>query len=314
MGVTDESSLTNDFLNTLVDWVPEMKGVRLRDLPSLWKITDSNNFLFNFCMKIAEKASDASAVVIHSFDALERDLLGALSSTLPNLYAIGPLQLLLNRLPKDPLKPIQYSLWKEETECLKWLNTHKPNSVIFVNFGSITVLTPQQVVELGWGLANSGHPFFLVIRPDLVIGESACLSPEFLAEIKERSLIASWCPQDDVLSHPSIGGFLTHCGWNSIIESLSCGVPMLCYPFFAEQQTNCRFVCNEWDVGLEIDNDVKRDQVENLVRELMEKEKGKKMKSKAMEWKKLAEEATGPQGSSCMNFDNLVSQVLLPKN
>ncbi|GMN27427.1 hypothetical protein TIFTF001_001642 [Ficus carica] len=310
----DASSLTNDFLNTLVDWVPEMKGVRLRDLPSLWKITDSNDFLFNFCMKIAKKASEASAVVVHSFDALERDLLGALSSTLPNLYAIGPLQLLLNRLPKDPLKPIQYSLWKEETECLKWLNTHKPNSVIFVNFGSITVLTPQQVVELGWGLANSGHPFFLVIRPDLVLGESACLSPEFLAEIKERSLIASWCPQDDVLSHPSIGGFLTHCGWNSIIESLSCGVPMLCYPFFAEQQTNCRFVCNEWDVGLEINNDVKRDQVENLVRKLMEKEKGKKMKSKAMEWKKLAEEATGPQGSSSMNFDNLVSQVLLPKN
>ena len=89
---------------------------------------------------------------------------------------------------------------------------------------------------------------------------------------------------------------------------------MLCYPFFADQQTNCRFVCNEWDVGLEIDNDVKRDQVENLVRELMEKEKGKKMKSKAMEWKKLAEEATGAQGSSSMNFDNLVSQVLLPKN
>ncbi|GMN27436.1 hypothetical protein TIFTF001_001641 [Ficus carica] len=308
-----ESSLTNNILDIFIDWVPEMKSVRLRDLPTLWRITDSNDLLFNFCMEIAENASEASAVVIHTFDALERDLLDALSSALPNLYAIGPIQLLLNRLPKDPLKPIQYNLWKEETECLKWLNTQKPNSVIYVNFGSITVLTPQQVVEFGWGLANSGHPFFWVIRPDLVIGEFVCLSHEFMTETRERSLISSWCPQEDVLNHPSIGGFLTHCGWNSIIESLSSGVPMLCYPFFAEQQTNCRFVCNEWDVGLEIDNDVKRGQVENLVRELMEKEKGKKMKSKAMKWKKLAEEATGPKGSSSLNFDNLVSQVVLPK-
>ena len=132
----------------------------MRDLRSFWRITDSNDFLFNFCIEIVEKASEASAIVIHTFDAIERDLLDALSSTLPNMYAIGPLQLLLNRLTKDPLEPIQYSLWKEETECLKWLNTQKPNSVIYVNFGSITVLTPQQVVEFGWGLANSSHPFF----------------------------------------------------------------------------------------------------------------------------------------------------------
>ena len=129
MGIADESSLTNDFLATLIDWVPKMKGVRLRDLPSLWKITDSNDFLFNFCMKIAEKASEASAVVIHSFDALERDLLGALSSTLPNLYAIGPLQLLLHRLPKDPLKPTQYSLWKEETNGMFTCEFWKHHSV-----------------------------------------------------------------------------------------------------------------------------------------------------------------------------------------
>ncbi|GMN27439.1 hypothetical protein TIFTF001_001640 [Ficus carica] len=306
-----ESNLTNDILDTFIDWVPGMKSVRLRDLPALSQITDSDDLMFNFGMEIAEKAFETSAVVIHTFDALERDILDVLSSTLPNLFAIGPFQFLLNHLPKDPLKPIQYSLWKEETESLKWLNTQKPNSVIYVNFGSITVLTPQQVVEFGWGLANSNYPFFWVIRPDLVIGESACLSQEFMVETKERSLIASWCPQEDVLNHPSIAGFLTHCGWNSILESLSSGVPMLCYPFFAEQQTNCRFVCNEWDVGLEIDNDVKRGQVENLVRELMEREKGKNLKSKAMEWKKLAEEATGPQGSSSLNFLNLVNQVLL---
>ena len=237
----------------------------------------------------------------------------ALSTTLPNLYPIGPLQLILNRLPENPLDSIPYSLWKEETECLKWLNTHKPNSVIYVNFGSITVLTKQQVVEFGWGLANSNYPFLWVIRPDLVIGESANLPPEFVAETKERSLIISWAPQEDVLNHPSVGGFLTHCGWNSITESLTSGVPLICYPYFAEQQTNCRFACNEWGVGLEIENNVNRDQVEEFIRELIEGEKGKKMKNKAMEWKKLAQEATVPQGSSSRNLDALVNQLLLQK-
>ncbi|PON88038.1 UDP-glucuronosyl/UDP-glucosyltransferase [Trema orientale] len=289
-----------------------MEGIRLRDLPSFCRTTDSKDVLFNFTMETAERASEASAVVIHTFDALEQHVLEALSSQLPNLYAIGPFQLLLNRLPQDPLKPIQYSLWKEETESLNWLNNQNPNSVIYVNFGSITVLTEGQVIEFGWGLANSNHPILWVIRPDLVLGESASLPLEFLAETKERSLIISWAPQEEILNHPSVGGFLTHCGWNSIIESLSSGVPMLCYPFFAEQQTNCRFACNEWGVGLEIENDVKRDQVEKLVRELMEGEKGKKMKSKAMEWKKLAEEAASPQGSSSINLDNLVSR-LVPK-
>ena len=290
-----------------------MKDIRLRDLPSFCRTTDTSEIMFNFCIDSVELAHEASSVIIQTFGALEQEILDTLSTNykLPNLYSIGPLELLLNPLPEDPIKPMQYNLWKENTECLKWLDTQNPNSVMYVNFGSVTVLTPQQVVELGWGLANSNCPFLWVIRRDLVIGESACLSDEFLAEIRERSVIIDWCPQEDVLNHPSVGGFLTHCGWNSILESLSSGVPMLCYPFFAEQQTNCWLICSKLGVGLEIDNDVKRGQVEELVRELMEKEKGKEMKSKAMEWKRLAEEATSPQGSSSINLDKLVSQVLL---
>ncbi|XP_062107051.1 7-deoxyloganetin glucosyltransferase-like [Humulus lupulus] len=311
----DENSLTNGFLDTSMEWIPGMKGLRFRDLPTFCRITDSNDIMFIWTMEAIERASKSSAVVIHTFEALERRVLGALSSSLslPNIYPIGPLQLLLDQLPEDPLNYVPYSLWKEEPECIKWLSTQNPNSVIYANFGSIAVLTKQQVVEIGWGLANSNHPFLWVIRPDLVIGESANLPPEFLDQTKGRSLIINWSPQEDVLNHPSLGGFLTHCGWNSIVESLTSGVPMICYPYFADQQTNCWFACNDWGVGMEIENEVKRDQVTKLVKELLEGEKGKKMKRKAMEWKKLAYEATVPHGSSSTKLEDLVNQVLLQK-
>ncbi|KAL6144102.1 hypothetical protein ACLB2K_054797 [Fragaria x ananassa] len=308
----DESCLTNGFLDKLIDWIPGMKGIRLKDLPTEFRTTNPSDLIFNGIIDVMENLHRAAAIVLHTFDALEPDVLDALSSTtsmLPPVYAIGPLQLLLNHIPEDPLKPIGYSLWKEDTECLEWLNSKAPNSVVFVNFGSIVVMTPQQLVEFGWGLANTNLPFLWVIRPDLVVGESAVLPPEFVAETKERGLIASWCPQEQVLNHPSVGGFLTHSGWNSTIESLCAGVPMLSLPFFAEQQTNCYYTCKKWGIGMEINNDVKRDEVQKLVKELMEREKGKEMRNKVMEWNKLAEEATAPHGSSSKNLDKLVKRL-----
>ncbi|GMP45946.1 hypothetical protein CsSME_00014280 [Camellia sinensis var. sinensis] len=99
-------------------------------------------------------------------------------------------------------------------------------------------MTAQQLIEFAWGLANSSHTFLWIIRPDRIVGELAILLPDFVSETKERSLL-SWCPQEQVLNHPSVGGFLTHCGWNSTLESICSGIPMLCWPFFADQQTNC---------------------------------------------------------------------------
>jgi len=127
-------------------------------------------------------------------------------------------------------------------------------------------------------------------------------------------MLASWCPQEEVLKHPSIGGFLTHSGWNSTLETVCGGVPIISWPFFAEQQTNCRYSCIEWGIGMEIDNDVKRDDVEKLVRELMEGDKGKEMKRKVMEWKTMAEEAVKPGGSSYLNLDKLIADILLAGN
>ncbi|KAL6962348.1 7-deoxyloganetin glucosyltransferase [Sarracenia purpurea var. burkii] len=201
---------------------------------------------------------------------------------LPPIYPIGPLHLLMNQIYDDSLKSMGSNLRKEDLECLGWLNSKKPNSVVYVNFGSVTVMTPTQLVKFAWGLANSIQTFLWIIRPDLVAGDTTLLPSEFVAATKERSFITSWCPQEQVLAHPSIGGFLTHCRWNSTIESFPTECPMVIWPFFAEQQTNCWSCCSEWGIGREIDSNIKRDEVESLVRELVVGEKGKEMMKKSM--------------------------------
>ncbi|MFS7985665.1 putative cyanohydrin beta-glucosyltransferase [Helianthus anomalus] len=118
---------------------------------------------------------------------------------------------------------------------------------------------------------------------------------------------------DCVLKHPAIGGFLTHRGWNSTLESISSGVPVLCWPFFADQQTNCRYSCVEWGIGMEIDANVKREKVEAQVREIIDGTKGKMMKAKALELKTKAKNVVTIGGSSYLNFDKLVTEILLKK-
>jgi UDP:flavonoid glycosyltransferase YjiC (YdhE family) len=308
----DASYLTNGYLETVIDWIPGMKGIRLRDLPSFIRTTDPDDIMLDFTMAETERAKKASAIFLNTFDALEHQVLNALSSILPPIYSIGPLQLLQNQITDNDLKSIGSNLWKEEAGCLEWLDEKESNSVVYVNFGSITVMTSDQLIEFAWGLANSNQTFLWIIRPDLVEGDSAILPPEFKENTKERGLLANWCPQEEVLSHPSIGGFLTHNGWNSTIESVCGGVPIISWPFFADQQTNCRYSCNEWGIGMEIDGDVKRGEIESLVRELMVGDKGKELKKKVLDWKKLAEEASSkPTGSSYVNLDKMINEVLL---
>lgn len=172
-------------------------------------------------------------------------------------------------------------------------------------------MSDEHFKEFAWGLANSNKHFLWIVRPDVVMGnESANLPDGFLEEIKDRGLLANWCPQEKVLAHPSVAVFLSHCGWNSCTEAVCAGVPLICWPFFAEQQTNCRYACNDWDIGVEVNHDVKRDEVAELVREMMEGEKGKKLKKKALEWKKKAEEATDIGGGSFSNFERLIKEAL----
>ncbi|MBA0824532.1 hypothetical protein Goarm_021198 [Gossypium armourianum] len=298
------------FLDEPIDWVPGMSNIRLRDFPSFVKANDPNDILFDYLGSEAQNCLKASAIIFNAFEEFEHEVFDAIAAKFPRIYTIGPLHLVARHLHADPSKSMNPSLWKEDTSCIEWLNKREPNSVVYVNYGSITVMSAKHLKEFAWGLANSKHPFLWIVRPDVVMGDSAILDLEFLKEIKERGLITSWCNQYEVLSHPSVGVFLTHCGWNSTVETISGGVPVVCWPFFADQQTNCRYACTHWGIGMEVDHDVKRENIEFLVKEMMEGEEGKKKKEKALEWKKKAEEAVEVGGSSYIDFDRFVKEAL----
>ncbi|XP_051206405.1 7-deoxyloganetin glucosyltransferase [Lolium perenne] len=315
----DEEQLTNGYLDTVVTGAPGMsKHMRLRDFPSFICTTDRDGILLNFLMHEVEQSDRAAAIILNTLDELEQPTLDAMRDILPPVYTIGPLNFLAEQLLPDgggPLAATRSSLWKEDRSCLEWLHGREPGSVVYVNFGSVTTMSSQELLEFAWGLANCGYDFLWIVRNDLLAkgdaAASATLPPEFLETTKGRCLLTTWCEQEAVLRHEAVGVFLTHCGWNSTMEGLSAGVPMLCWPFFADQQTNTRYACVEWGVGMEVGDDVRREVVEARIREAMGGEVGKEMKRKATEWKEVGLRATTqPGGRSLANFDSLLKDVL----
>ncbi|KAH6830348.1 hypothetical protein C2S53_007514 [Perilla frutescens var. hirtella] len=170
-------------------------------------------------------------------------------SMLPQLKPIGPL-LASNRLGKSA-----GYFWPEDSSCLAWLDQQPPNSVVYVAFGSFTVLDPTQFEELALGLQLTNRPFLWVVREDIIRAAGGGGGGAFPAAGFVEGKVVAWAPQQQVLSHPSVACFVTHCGWNSTIEGISNGVPFLCWPYFAEQFTNRNYICDEWKVGLGLSKD-----------------------------------------------------------
>lgn len=282
----EPSQKTDDMLDKKVEWIPGTKGARMRDLLNVIRVRDRNGYMEDSSEGDMERVSKASAVIFNTYDSLEGEDLNSLSSIFGRVYSIGHIQMLLNHISNDFYESVDGNLWNAEPECIKWLDSKEPGSVIYVSFGSSTITTAEELVELACGLADSKHNFLWIIRPDLIKGDSAILPQDFLFETKEKGFVASWSPQEQVLNHPSTGAFLTHCGWNPTIESISAGVPMICWPFFGDQFANSRKSCNEWGIGLELRDGFKREEVENIVNEILIGEKGKKVKEKAWNGRK----------------------------
>ncbi|XP_065621681.1 mogroside IE synthase-like [Quercus suber] len=167
--------------------------------------------------------------------------------------------------------------------------------------------------ELTRGLKNSNCHFLWVVGES----EQKKLPPNFLEKILENGLVVSWCPQLEVLAHKAIECFMTHCRWNSTLEALSLGVPMVAMPQWTDQPTNAKFIVDVWKVGVRIKLDERgiatKEEIELCIREVIEGERGKQMKMNSVRWKELAKEAVDKGESSDKNIEEFVAKPVILK-
>ncbi|XP_019172434.1 PREDICTED: UDP-glycosyltransferase 92A1-like [Ipomoea nil] len=211
-------------------------------------------------------------------------------------------------------------------KCIEWLNKHPEGSVLYISFGSQNTISASQMMALALGLEDSQKPFLWVIRPPIGFDIKGEFRPEWLPEgFEERmgknqqgKVVHSWAPQLEILCHRSVGAFLSHCGWNSVMESLSQGIPLIGWPLAAEQGFNSKMLMEEMGVSVELcrgsQSSISREEVKSVVDRVLDKEgKGKEMKNKAVQIKELIRSALkedGAKGSSVRAMDDFVTTIL----
>ncbi|CAA2972629.1 UDP-glycosyltransferase 83A1-like [Olea europaea subsp. europaea] len=261
----------------------------------------TQKIMFHFIMNNYISANEADWSICNSNYELEPAAL----ALIPNYKPIGPL-LANYRLGKS-----SGHFWPQEETCLEWLDQQPSQSVIYVAFGSFTIFNETQFQELALGLELTNRPFLWVVRQDVSTVKSTLPNmPEgFNDRVQSRGLIVSWAPQQKVLSHPSVACFLSHCGWNSTVEGVSNGVPFLCWPYFADQFFNQTYICDHWEVGLELDRDargiIRKEEIKNKLEQLLiderYKERALNLQAKTV--------ASATKGCSHKNFNNFVDWV-----
>ncbi|GAA0160817.1 transferase [Lithospermum erythrorhizon] len=306
----------DDDFDKLVKSVPGTEDfLRCRDLPSFCRLGDISNIYVQLYKTEGQEIARAFGLILNTFEELEGPMLDQIRSVCPNLYPIGPLHAHLKtrlgaEVGSSSEQTSSNSLWEEDKSCITWLDEQSPRSVIYVSFGSIATVTKEQLLEFWHGLVNSGVMFLWVMRPDSVAGKDWEENvPEEIKEgTKKRGYIVGWAPQEQVLAHQAVGGFWTHNGWNSTLESVYEGVPMICWPYFLDQQVNSRFVEAFWKLGLDMKDTCDRVIVEKLVRELMEVRKEEFLK-RADDMAKLAKGCLSEGGSSYESLKRLVKDI-----
>ncbi|CAA3011328.1 7-deoxyloganetic acid UDP-glucosyltransferase [Olea europaea subsp. europaea] len=298
----------------IVKSVPGMEGfLRYRDLPSFCQVNDINESKLHSIESETRQTTRAQAVILNTFEDLEGAIVSHIQKHIPRIFTIGPNNAhLKSRLAqKESEKSIlSSSFWEENRSCIDWLNAQPPKSVIYVSFGSITVVSRDQLLEFWHGLVNSGQRFLWVMRPDSIAGEDKKnqIPVELEEGTKARGYMVEWAPQEEVLNNAAVGGFLTHSGWNSTLESIVAGVPMICWPYFADQTITSRFVSEVWKIGFDLKDTCDRQIIEKVVRELIEVRKNEFME-RAENIAKLARKAVSEGGSSYCNFDSLIDYI-----
>ncbi|KAM4093878.1 hypothetical protein ACB094_06G152500 [Castanea mollissima] len=290
--------------------------LRLRDLPSVCRANNLEDPNLQHNAYANRQSVQAHGLILNTFEDLEGPILSHIRTQCPKVYTLGPLHTFLKfRLESENAllqSPAPNSIYKVDKSCIEWLNAQPLKSVIYVSFGSITVLTRFELMEFWYGLVNSKKRFLWVIRPNLVVqndGEGH-IPKELLEGTKDMGYIVDWAPQEEVLAHQAVGGFLTHSGWNSTLESIVAGVPMICWSYFYDQQVNSRFVSEVWKLGMDMKDTCDRVIIEKMVNDLMGERREVLMKS-TIEMARLARESVSEGGSSYCNLDRLIEDIRL---
>ncbi|VFQ75039.1 unnamed protein product [Cuscuta campestris] len=271
--------------------------------------------------KIKESQDLARGSLINTFEELEPWYVSEYKKLIKtNAWCVGPVSL----RNKDEGRNGQ-----DRSECLDWLDSMKQGSIVYACFGSLCQLSLSQLMEIGLGLEASGSHFVWVIRGLNLSSEvEKWLEDEgFEERVRGKGLVVrGWAPQVEILSHPSIGGFLTHCGWNSTLEGVCAGVPMVTFPMFAEQFSNEKLITDVLKIGEKIGVEesmsswdeekngvlVRREQVKNAIDRLMGGDRGGDEKRKrAQEFAKMAKDAGEEGGSSFLNVSLFIQDVML---
>ncbi|KAE8022884.1 hypothetical protein FH972_008645 [Carpinus fangiana] len=293
--------------------LPGLPFLSSHELPSFLLASNVYAFAVPTLQKQFEalKRQDNPRILVNTFDALEAEALRAIKEY--NLIAIGPLipsAFLDGRDPSDT--SFGGDLFQTSKDYIEWLNSKPKSSVIYVSFGSLAVLTKQQKEEIARGLLDSGHPFLWVIRAKENEEEN---EEDKLSCKEEKGMIVSWCSQVEVLSHPSLGCFVTHCGWNSTLESLVSGVPVVAFPQWSDQGTNAKLIEDVWKTGVRVtaneDGIVEGDEIKRCLELFIGvgDRKGEEMRRNAKKWKDLAREACKEGGSSYENLKSFVDEI-----
>lgn len=297
-------------------------------LPDMMRQSSSNS-LNTFMDQIREARDSARGTLVNTFHELDPWCFQGYKkeTEVKNLWCIGPVSLCNKTLSEKSDRGNKPSI--DERYCLSWLDQRKPRSVIYVCFGSMCRVSLSQIKEIGLGLEASRSAFIWIIRGLDASSEVEkwLMDENFEERTKDKGLIIrGWAPQVLILSHSSIGGFLTHCGWNSTLEGVCAGVPMITWPMFAEQFYNEKFIVDILRIGVKVgveigvkpgsDQDpkafVERDRIKKCVDELMMGEEDEERRIRALKLSEMARKAFEDEedGSSYMNLTLLIQDVM----
>ncbi|GLJ48490.1 hypothetical protein SUGI_1023450 [Cryptomeria japonica] len=292
-----------------VRYIPSMPPLRSGDLPWLF----GGEKMFKRCIQMGESIKQIKRVLTNSFYELEGPVVEELSREV-EVYPIGPLipGEFLEGVKRSPSKALP-SFWADDVECLEWLDKQSTQSVIYVSFGSLAVWSQIQVEEFAAGLEAALRPFLWVVRSGLMEGGKPTIPPGFLEHVRERICIVSWAPQLQVLSHPCIACFVTHCGWNSVQESITMGVPMLCSPHFIDQFLNRTYIVDVWKIGLPLESNkdgiIEKGEIARAVDRLLVGEDGAEIRKHVTKLMRSSRDVVKEGGSSFNSYSKFLHQM-----